>query len=334
MTASTETWDRFVDHSVRTSMFFPGSRLFVAGNPKAAGTMLRWWLLAAHGVDVEAATAGSLWRESAPSQVVWDGACDLRFTWRRLSEAERDDALSSPDVLTVHPVRHPITRAFSAWASKYLTGEPYYGEQLPATFPTLPLTVESARDVTVEFGRFVEALADHVDRQPDWDGVDVHLWPQHRLLARPVAGPLLTLRQESLDEGLGRIRAHLREHDVEPGPVARWNETVVGYRPDLVADALDLLCRLYAEDLATWGYDAASPPSSSPEPDLARLNDVRGRNRRYAVLHRATVGGRRRVAELEAELDAARQRERELLASTSWRAGAPLRWISRTARRG
>jgi hypothetical protein len=35
-------------------MFFPSTRLFVAGNSKAAGTTLRWSLLAAHGVDVRA----------------------------------------------------------------------------------------------------------------------------------------------------------------------------------------------------------------------------------------------------------------------------------------
>ena len=33
--------DRFVGHSLRTSMFFPQSKLFVAGNPKAAGTSIR-----------------------------------------------------------------------------------------------------------------------------------------------------------------------------------------------------------------------------------------------------------------------------------------------------
>ena len=76
--------DPFIEHSLRTSMFCPESRLFVAGNPKAAGTSLRWWLLEAHGVDVTERTARSLWGESAPFQTVWDGRIDLDFTWKDL----------------------------------------------------------------------------------------------------------------------------------------------------------------------------------------------------------------------------------------------------------
>ena len=92
--------DPYVEHSLRTSMFFPTSRLFVAGNPKAAGTTLRWWLLGAHGVDVSARTAASWRGESAPFQAVWDAGLDLEFTWNDLTAAQRHDALTSEDVTT------------------------------------------------------------------------------------------------------------------------------------------------------------------------------------------------------------------------------------------
>ena len=43
-----------------------------------------------------------------------DVRVDLRYAWNNLDEQERRDALESTDVLTVQPVRHPVTRAFSA----------------------------------------------------------------------------------------------------------------------------------------------------------------------------------------------------------------------------
>lgn len=334
MGATPADGDRFVAHSVRTSMFFPASRLFVAGNPKSAGTTLRWWLLRAHGVDVDAVTGESLWGESAPAQVVWDDTLDLRFTWERLSDSDRQDALGSPDVLTVHPVRHPVTRAFSSWAGKYLTGEPGYEDRLPPELPRLPPTIAAPEAIGVEFGRFVAALARHVEHHPDWDGIDVHFWPQQHLLARPAPGPVLVLRQEAMAEGLAAITSHLRAHGIEPGQAARLNETVVGYRPELVDDATaDLLRGLYDDDFAAWDYPRQLPTSTAAEPDLPWLNDVRGRNRRYGVLHRAALDGRQRTDVLEAELAVARRREQELLASTSWRVTRPLRWASERARR-
>src|SRR5215207_10125218 len=96
-----EDVDPFVQHSLHTSMFFPDSRLMVAGNPKAAGTALRWWLLGAHGIDVTTATKHAWWGESAPFQTVWDEGDHLRYIWPQLSGEGRRDAREAPDVLTV-----------------------------------------------------------------------------------------------------------------------------------------------------------------------------------------------------------------------------------------
>jgi hypothetical protein len=321
--------DHFVAHSLWSSMFFPQSRLFVAGNPKAAGTSLRWWLLEVHGVDVAALTAGSLWAESAPSQVVWDDTVDLRYLWDCLSEEERQDALTSTDVLTVVPVRHPVTRLFSAWSGKHLSGEPYYEDRLPESFPRLPDAIDSSEAVAEHFAAFVSALADHVAEHPDWTGVDVHFAPQHLMLARPPVGPTLLLRQEDTAAGLLEIEEHLRAHGLAPAPARRINETIVGYRPDFVDEpTLDRIVRLYDADFAAWDYERTAPASSSPEANFDHLNDVRGRNRRYGVIHRALRAVEARVVGLERELAEVRQREQELLSSHSWRVTRPLRWAS------
>jgi hypothetical protein len=321
--------DRFIAHSLWSSMFFPQSRLFVAGNPKAAGTGLRWWLLEVHGVDVPGLTAASRWAESAPSQVVWDETVDLRYLWDCLSDDERDDALTSSDVLSVIPVRHPVTRLFSAWSGKHLSGEPYYEDRLPESFPRLPDSIESTESVTEHFAAFVAALAEHADSHPDWEGIDVHFAPQHLLLARTPVGPALLLRQEDTAAALSRIEEQLRAHGLAPPPLRRINETIVGYRPDYVdGPTLDRIVRLYAADFDAWDYDRSAPTKSASVANLDHLNDVRGRNRRYGIIHRALRDAEARVAALEDELIEARNRQQELLASHSWRVTRPLRWAS------
>ncbi len=320
--------DPYVEHSLRTSMFFPATRLFVAGNPKAAGTTLRWWLLQAHGVDLAARTADSWWGESAPFQTVWDSHVDLDYAWGDLSEAQRQDALSSPDVLTVHPVRHPVSRLFSTWSGKYLTGEPYYAERLPSGFPEVPASVDDDSHIAELFEKFVDAL-DATVSDHDFLAMDVHFWPQHLLLARHPVGVELVLRQESMGQGLAAIESHLRAHGLEAGTAPRINETVVPYRAELVSDrAADVAISLYEGDFDRWEYPRERPTSSSRTVDVDWLNDVRGRNRRYGVIHRALGGLRDENAQLRDEQSRLTRREQELLESTSWKLTGPLRWAS------
>lgn len=325
--------DPYVEHSLRTSMYFPATRLFIAGNPKAAGTMLRWWLLGAHGVDVAGRTAKSWWGESAPFQTVWDDSIDLDFTWGDLSDAQRDDALTAPDVLTVHPVRHPVSRLFSAWSGKYLIGEPYYSERLSAEFHPLPEQIDSEEQLSAVFEQFVVDLH-RVVSAGDFEVVDVHFWPQHRLLGRPAAGELLELRQESMRDGLAAITEHLQVHGLTAGAAARLNETVVPYRAELVSDiAVKLAAELYAADFERWRYDRERPPSSARAVDINWLNDVRGRNRRYGVLHQALMQVHDQNSALQRAVDHYRDREHELLDSTSWKVTGPLRWASDKTKR-
>jgi hypothetical protein len=328
-----ERTDEFVAHSLRTSMFFPQTRLMVAGNPKAAGTTLRWWLLAAHGVDVADRTRPSWWGESAPYQTVWDETTRLEYIWPQLSEEARKDALSASDVVTVHPVRNPVSRLFSAWSGKYLVNEPYYEDRLPAEFPHLPATFSDVEQIVAAFADFTKALRQVVSDR-GFETIDVHLWPQHRLLARQPAGRILLLRQESMEEGLEEIAAMLRAQGVEPGPAPRINETVVPYRAELVSDAaLADVVTLYEADFARWGYEHARPDGSSRAVDLPWLNDVRGRNVRYGVLHRALMHQQHEGERLAREIAAARQREGELMDSTSWKVTGPLRWVGDRTKR-
>ena len=304
----TSPTDKFIEHSLQTSTFFPGSRLFITGNPKVAGTSLRWWLLPLHGIDVDALTKRSLWGESAPYQTVWDTRIDFRYTWDKLTSEEREDALTSTDVLTVQCIRHPVSRTFSAWAGKYLTLEPYYYEQLPSGFDHPLGSIDSVDQISPMFDEFMVSLTSHVTEAPDWEDLDVHFWPQHRLLGRQPLGQTLLVQQERMSSGLDQIRQHLKEHGIDAPPMPRINESVVPYQAEFISDsALQMIAQLYAGDFDRWDYRAQVAEARPKAVDLAWLNDVRGRNRRYGVIHRAATQGADRLHALEHELQLERE---------------------------
>jgi hypothetical protein len=217
-----------------------------------------------------------------------------------------------------------------------LTLEPYYTDHLPELFDAPPVTIESAAHITDLFDSFVSSLVSFAESNYEWEGIDVHFWPQHRLLARDVIGKGFELKQEEMASGIERIMLHLREHGVHAEPMPRLNENVVPYKPEFVSEtARQRLMTLYAPDFEHYGYSPELPAGGKQELDLPWLNDLRGRNRRYGAIHEIAIRNRDRVEVLNRELADARRREQELLGSHSWRVTKPLRAItSRLKREG
>lgn len=331
MAPSAGPLESYTAHSRNTSVYLPQARVWVAGNPKAAGTSLRWWLLRAAGIDVDAVTRGSLWGESSPAQVVWARNPALRYTWEGLTPQERQEAERGHDVLRVLPVRHPSTRVFATWSSKFLIGEPGYEERLPRWMPRLPERVESEAAVWDAFGAFVLALA---GAEAEWSTLDVHLWPQHLLLHRALAADHVLVRQERLDGDLVPVRARLRDAGLEPGALPTVNEAATAYRADCVTpDVHAALIDLYAGDFDQLSYGPDDVPAGRTRAvDVRWINDVRGRNRRFGQVVEEARRHQRESARLADEVtslrdqrDALARREAELMTSTSWRLTAPMR---------
>jgi hypothetical protein len=329
--------DEFQHRSVRTSLYFPTSKLFIAGNRKAAGTAVRWWLLPAHGVDVEAVTHDVVGRELAATEAVWAGAAPLPFLWRSLSDEERKEALTASDVLRVAFVRHPISRIFSSWSQKYLQREPGFNDGLPPSFPQPPESVDSPEQIRDMFTEFVASLSQW---RGSWLKLDGHLYPQNLVLGHLLPDGATILRVEQMADAVTLIVDHLERFGVSPGPLPRVNEAIVGYDTRLVGDeAAEHLAQLYSEDLELFSYDPEPPPSRAREINFEWLNDVRRRNERWAIARRELIGLRRqlrpvRSGNLRSEVASLRRRCRELgleldrmRASRSWRLTAPLRKI-------
>jgi hypothetical protein len=331
--------DRFQERSIVTSLFFPRSRLFIAGNRKAAGTSLRWWLLPLHGVDVEALTKDVVGRELVSTEAVWAGLRSFRYIWKALSDQERQDALESADVLRIAPIRHPVPKVFSAWSQKYLQLEPGFPENLPEGFPAPAARIDSREQIRDEFTAFARALG-RTDRS--WKGIDGHLYPQHLVLGAFLPDLATFVRTEEMANGVELIQKHLAQHGVEAGPMPRFNEAVVPYQDDLVSgEALDVITAMYAKDFTTFDYEPSTPVSKHKDVSLDWLNDVRDRNRHWGLardeltrLRKRSGGGRNRPAPSSADAEVRRLRrrvdelERENAAirgSTSWKVTAPLR---------
>ena len=193
--------------------------------------------------------------------------------------------------------------------------------------------VESPEQVAELFEVFIGALAAHVDEN-GWKGFDVHFWPQHLLLGRRPAGRVLTLRAGVARRGAGRRAGASRVpwHHRGAGTTDQRDDRRLPPRPgDRGGDGSSLA--LYSADFPAWDYLPRLLRRGARPIDFAWLNDVRGRNGRYQVVHEAAMHGETRERELLADVARARTREQELLASTSWRITRPVRAVSDVVRR-
>lgn len=279
-------------------MFLPQARVWALNNPKTAGTSLRWWMLAAAGIDVAKLTRDSLWRESSPGQVVWDQTAGIPFAWENLSEDDKFVAESGEDVIRIVPVRHPVSRVLATWSSKYLSAEPGYEANLPSWMPRVADSLPTIEAVAASFEEFVTAIA---ESDEPWTSLNAHNWPQHLLLQTYLDSPHLLVRQESLQEDLTPVRHRLEQAFGQAGPLPRLNISLLAAHPDVLTEgALEAIYSAYSGDFDVFGYQRSAPSRPADPPSLGWINDVRGRNRRYGVVQHAATRLERKVNSLQA----------------------------------
>ncbi len=297
--------------SSANSFVLPEQRIVFVDVAKNASTSIKWLLAEIRGQDLERFRTGSGFAPT-PRQTI-----HRRAAWRDVPRLQDLDAELrreiSPDNgwFVFGVVRDPRLRAWSAWQSKFLVGNPLHTRVKFPDAPWLPRVPRSDRDVVEDFRRFVDVLGGP-------GGVallaDSHFAPQVRLLREDVV-PYSNLYETS---GLPTLLTDLRHHLESVGAprrceLSRENETPLAVAGRAFGpDVLPVLERVYRDDLARFGHlwDFAGTLAKDAEWSADAFRDVAAR-----------VSAGRRVADLAERAQRVRE-ERADLASTLRRSRA------------
>lgn len=262
--------------SSANSFVLPEQRIVFVDVAKNASTSIKWLLAEISGQDLERFRTGSGFAPT-PRQTI-----HRRAAWRDVPRLQDLDAELrreiSPDNgwFVFGVVRDPRLRAWSAWQSKFLVGNPLHTRVKFPDAPWLPRVPRSDRDVVEDFRRFVDVLGGP-------GGVallaDSHFAPQVRLLREDVV-PYSNLYETS---GLPTLLTDLRHHLESVGAprrceLSRENETPLAVAGRAFGpDVLPVLERVYRDDLARFGHlwDFAGTLAKDAEWSADAFRDVR-----------------------------------------------------------
>jgi len=328
--ASRTTAERLVRHSDTRIVVLDELKIAFLPMPKSGCTSMLWTLADLAGLRRERFLRSQQHEVSRALTVHDMQRWRPTHRWLHHPEARRREILADDSWLRFTIVRDPVARLWSAWQSKLLLQEPRFVERFSAE-PWFPRGVASVDDLLDAFRSFVAALDAESDTAPH----DAHWGPQSGLLAAfPVTW---TGRAEAPETSLRTLRLHLAAQGVDParvaGDVPRENANPIPFHPCVYDEATAAItARMYADDLAAWGYPAPSVAAEGAE-------EWRATAARRLRLVGELVERHLRIGDLLADLDAQRSRaaaaERqvdELRASTSWRLTAPLRRAGSLAR--
>ncbi|MFV2145933.1 sulfotransferase family 2 domain-containing protein [Isoptericola sp. G70] len=287
---------------VWNSMVVPQCKVVFVNVSKNASTSLKWLTAELSGQDP--ATFHSV-MGLAPTR---QQTIHRRASWvgvPKLTELDADArAEISPDNgwFIFGVIRDPRLRAWSAWQSKFLVGNPRHAWHKFRDAPWMPRVPRDDDDVVADFARFVEALGG-----PDGDELlsDSHFKPQTELLSEDVVPYSNIYEVSELSLLLADLRTHLEAQGLEGTyQLTRENETPLSVAGRVFGtDVLETLNGIYAGDIERfgqlWDFDAvlAKDPTWSQE----AFRDIAGR-----------VATGQRIADLALGADSLRANVREL----------------------
>jgi Sulfotransferase family len=291
--------DQLPPHKTATFVL-PRWKVVYVSVPKAACTSIKWMIARVQEEDAERFYT-SLSREIARPTTI-----HRRRLWQHTPMLHRlpDDELAqvSPEngwfVFAV--VRHPTTRLWSAWQSKFLLQEPNFATRFGDApwFPRIPSTTQ---DVVEDFQQFVRSLAE-APGQPCLR--DRHFLPQSRLLT-PERTPYTRIYQTAqIPELLDELGTHLRGQGWQGSlELVRSNETPLRPVASMFTPDIDAaIAETYAEDFERFGYESVEPDKLEPTEEYAestlleigrlveraeRISDLALRAQRLAGANRA-----------------------------------------------
>lgn len=217
---------------------------------KNACTSLKWLVAELSGQDPEQFTS-VLSCEATPRMMIhhrrlWRGMRSLRH----LEPAERAEISPANGWFVFAVVRDPRVRAFSAWQSKFLVGDPVYTGRKFAGADWLPAAPGSVDDVVRDFARFVEEL-----RDPRGPIRDTHFAPQTTRLHEDTIPYSRIYDISEISTLLGDLSAHLdavgHPHEVTLG---RENDTPLKAAAEVFEGGVrEALEEIYGADIARFG---------------------------------------------------------------------------------
>lgn len=257
------------------SYVLPDWKVVYVAIPKAACTSIKWLIAALQRESAEEFHA-ALSREVIRSTTIHH-----RRLWRntpmlhRLEDAELEAIGPEDGWFVFGTVRHPSSRLWSAWQSKFLLREPRWLSRF-GDEPWLPRVPTTSAEVVEDFQRFVRAVAED-PAQPVLR--DRHFQAQSRLLT-PERTPYTRIyRMSELGELLDDLGAHLGAQGwTENLELADSNETPLRPLATMFTPEIEeAVFSLYQEDFERFRYEEVAPDNLHPEPEygVARLAEIR-----------------------------------------------------------
>lgn len=278
--------------------------------PKAACTSLKWMMADLQGesrehfystVSPETGRSMTLHRRSR-----WQQTPMLH----QLSDNELEEISPENGWFVFAVVRHPATRLWSGWQSKFLLRDPRFVKLFPdSPWPRIP---SATADVVEDFQEFVHAL----EAEPPHDIFkDRHFLPQVRLLSVDRTSYSRIYQTSQIPQLLDDLEKHLRPQGLEALPkLLKSNETPLRpLRSLFTQDVRDIIGRYYAADFERFEYVDSLPEHLDTDneyaaSELGEIGRLVERSERIGDLHDIAIELRNEQRRTARELAATTRR--------------------------